>query len=84
MLTHNTLYVEGLQWINGEMNHTIQIPTCLELEETLKNIQFCLFILQVNSEAQISFLWSPSKVLASVVLALQRRSIYSYLRHTAL
>ena len=38
------IYSQGLQWISVEMNLTVQIPTCLELEGKLETIWFCFFI----------------------------------------
>lgn len=47
----------GLPWIDVEMNQTIQIPTRLELEGTLKLIQSCFSIHRQGS-------WGPKKILS--------------------
>lgn len=52
-------YSQGLQWINVEVSHTTQIPTCLELERSLEVIQSCFFICSQES-------WSPIKLLSHV------------------
>ena len=48
--------IEGLRWIDVEMNQTNQIPTRLELEGTLKLIQSCFSIYRQGS-------WGPKKIL---------------------
>ena len=50
-------YSQGLQWLNVEMNHTIQIPICLELESCLEIVRSCLSFYRQGS-------WSPIKWLS--------------------
>lgn len=65
------------------MSRTIQIPTRLKLEGNKEHLVLLYCFTGKDPETQITFSWSRSQILASLILVPGRLPLHSRLPHTA-